>query len=519
MEKFIKLEAANPMSLSVESSTILMKNIEQGFCSYYSRGLWHYCLKEYSKAIAVFNNVILDCKEDIIAGMTVEPIKVYFYRGLSYYYSHDFESAISDYNKTIEINPKYALLYYYRGLAYFYSNDLSKALSDVTTALESEHIYYEDYVLKIYFNATDAYIYRGFIHYNLKDYSSSISDYSKAIQLNPKYELAYFLRGKVNFILDDFPSAKSDFTNAIDANPEYIEAYINRGNTYIKLQHYSYALIDFEKAIELNNNSAEAYFSRGFFYHYCIVEFSEYSIEPDIIIDGIKIEENEPPNSDDYDEDGEYVDIFKPSFDEDGDLIDNPVDNFYDPYYIDCKKAISDYNKAILLNPKYAEAYYYRGLIYSTMYLYHEDNEYYDINRAIADFKIALDINKEYEEAYYALGEAYMVSEKFLEAIYNFTKVIELNSNNIESFNKRGNSFLSMNDYCKSLLDFNKVIEMFHNGKGEHIKHDKYEIFRNRGLANYYSGNKSQACEDWHIAASLGDSSARKLIKQFCENN
>ena len=50
-------------------------------------------------------------------------------------------------------------------------------------------------------------------------------------------------------------------------------------------------------------------------------------------------------------------------------------------------RAIEDYNIAIDLNPKYAAAYYNRGLVY---------NNKDDFDAAIEDFSKAIDLNPEY---------------------------------------------------------------------------------------------------------------------------
>ena len=57
-------------------------------------------------------------------------------------------------------------------------------------------------------------------------------------------------------------------------------------------------------------------------------------------------------------------------------------------------KAIADYTEAIRLNPKYAEAYYNRGVAY-------EDKGEHD--KAIADFTEAIRLDPKYAKAY-AIG-------------------------------------------------------------------------------------------------------------------
>ncbi len=60
-------------------------------------------------------------------------------------------------------------------------------------------------------------------------------------------------------------------------------------------------------------------------------------------------------------------------------------------------KAIADFTKAIEKNPRFAEAYYFRGLVYY-------DKGQYD--KAISDFTKAIEINARGAEAYSKRGIA-----------------------------------------------------------------------------------------------------------------
>ncbi len=61
-------------------------------------------------------------------------------------------------------------------------------------------------------------------------------------------------------------------------------------------------------------------------------------------------------------------------------------------------RAISDFNKAIEINPRYADAYYNRGVAYG------EKGEY---DKAIADYTKAIEIIPKYAWAYNNRGNAY----------------------------------------------------------------------------------------------------------------
>ena len=68
-------------------------------------------------------------------------------------------------------------------------------------------------------------------------------------------------------------------------------------------------------------------------------------------------------------------------------------------------KAISDYNKAIELNPRFADAYVIRGLAYA------QGKGQFD--KAIADYNKAIELNPRYAKAYYNRGLAYFFKKEY----------------------------------------------------------------------------------------------------------
>ena len=73
-------------------------------------------------------------KEVPYAGQVV--MKSHSDYGNDYVDQGDYDKAISEYNKAIEINPKLAELYYNRGNAYYQQGNLDQAISDFTKAIE-----------------------------------------------------------------------------------------------------------------------------------------------------------------------------------------------------------------------------------------------------------------------------------------------------------------------------------------------------------------------------------------------
>ena len=95
---------------------------------YYLRGLINIARKKYYKAINDFNKV-LDYK-------LVEPYKVYLNRAVANTNLQEYELAIRDLTKSIELNSENASAYHSRGMVYYELKDYSLAVNDFTQAIK-----------------------------------------------------------------------------------------------------------------------------------------------------------------------------------------------------------------------------------------------------------------------------------------------------------------------------------------------------------------------------------------------
>jgi Flp pilus assembly protein TadD len=60
--------------------------------------------------------------------------EAYNHRGIAYYKQGQYDQAIADYTKALEINPKYADVYNNRAYAYYYLKDYGRAWADLHEA-------------------------------------------------------------------------------------------------------------------------------------------------------------------------------------------------------------------------------------------------------------------------------------------------------------------------------------------------------------------------------------------------
>lgn len=113
------------------------------------------------------------------------------------------------------------------------------------------------------------------------------------------------------------------------------------------------------------------------------------------------------------------------------------------------EKALSAYDKAIQLQPNYAEVYNNRGNVKNR--LGHPDD-------ALADYDTAIRLSPHFAEAYYNRAVRKVLCEKFDAAIVDFTEAIRLNSDYTEASAHRGVAKAELGNIDKARSDLQTAL-------------------------------------------------------------
>jgi len=124
------------------------------------------------------------------------------------------------------------------GTSHYNAKEYQKALTDYDRAIQLDP------------QDADAYYNRGLVYYNLKEYQKAIADYDRALQLNPQHVGAYYNRGLVYDDLKEYQKAISDYDRVIQLAPQDADTYNNRGNAYRELKEYQKAISDYDRALQ-----------------------------------------------------------------------------------------------------------------------------------------------------------------------------------------------------------------------------------------------------------------------------
>jgi|SaaInlStandDraft_1057018.scaffolds.fasta_scaffold35818_1 tetratricopeptide (TPR) repeat protein len=284
-------------------------------------------------------------------------------------------------------------------------------------------------------------------------------------------EFAGFILGKLGATLEQ----TSEAINLLASNKD--DTYSSHPN---KSKRLNAIKIGFNKALgkkqvvyekKTNLNTAEEYFYRAY-------EKSVKGHYIGAISDYTKAIEINPNYADAYNNRGNNKDDLKDYF-----------------------GAISDYIKAIEINPNNEDAYYNRGI-----------SKYYskDYNGAISDFTKAIDINPKKADVYNNRGLVKDDLKDYYGAISDYTKAIEINPNFMLAYTGRGNTKTNLKDYNGAISDFTKAIEINPNFASAYFV---------RGINKYYLNDSYGACVDVKKAQGLGydDDDVKQLINILCK--
>ena len=103
--------------------------------------------------------------------MNPNKLEAYNNRGYAYQELKQYQKALADYNKAIELNPQYALAYSNRGEVHYYLKNYTQAIDDLNKAIE---LGLEGT------NLGEALYYRGLAYEKLGDNARAEADFAKA---------------------------------------------------------------------------------------------------------------------------------------------------------------------------------------------------------------------------------------------------------------------------------------------------------------------------------------------------
>jgi tetratricopeptide (TPR) repeat protein len=270
-----KVEQTETIKNTQEVESIAAKKAFDLNVKYYEQGNFDIAIKEYTKAIQ----------------LSQYDEKAYFNRGVCYAKLKNYELALADFNKAIELNPSFTLVYFNRAICYRDLKEYKIFFSEIEKLVEFNpdfvkkllyHRFLNNIILavlnkaiRLNLNYTWFYKKRGDLYFHkLQKFELALADYNKAIEIGTNDSNIYVMRGNCYFVKNKDELALVDFNNAIQLDPGDGEAYNCRATYYLRQRNYDLALIDFSKVIQLSRNFSDDYLCRG----NCYFDLKKYEL-------------------------------------------------------------------------------------------------------------------------------------------------------------------------------------------------------------------------------------------------
>lgn len=163
-------------------------------------------------------------------------------RGSIFHDKRDFKAAVLNYSKAIDLNPPDADRHYeLRGLAQMSLGNYDDAIDDLNRALQ------------INANVAERLYNLAYTYWKKEDFNSASEVLKDVFARWPNFDHAFNLRGYLRAVALDFKAALEDLNRAVELNPQYPPFYNSRAGIYFAFGQLDRALEDFKTAYELSS--------------------------------------------------------------------------------------------------------------------------------------------------------------------------------------------------------------------------------------------------------------------------
>ena len=169
----------------------------------FALGQQRFKAKRYNEAIACFSSVI-----DAEKISDKNKAAAYGWRGIVRSAKGEYEDAVVDFDKAIELNRNDPSLWFNRSTAFVAQGLFDKAHKSVTKAISLDQKNYSYYYS------------RGTIRTKLNDLEKARDDFTAAISIDNTRAGAYYERARIESILEEYDKAKTDIEKATALSPD-----------------------------------------------------------------------------------------------------------------------------------------------------------------------------------------------------------------------------------------------------------------------------------------------------------
>jgi tetratricopeptide (TPR) repeat protein len=343
-----------------------------------------------------------------------------------------------------------------------------------------------DVAIKCDATQLDFYYQRALVHKTLKNYYQVLADCRYVLEREPNRASARWLNAVALVKIENYQVALSSLDRHVKDYPQDPNGYCYRGICYERLEQLPQALADLDKAISIQSGQPVFHHARGRT-RQKLGDFAGALADFNLTI-------ARKPQATVYDDRAETHRCLG-----------------------DCTAALADDDRAIELNPKFINAYFRRGLIYT---------ELGNLDGALTNYSMAIELDSEHTNALiqrswtyfrqheyartkrdcqavnaidkfcfwanYLIGVVDSLSGLHHSAIKNFSRAIELAPNYVSARYHRGLVYHELGEHAKAMADFEHARSIQDRGLERLVDRDETGFYA-EGLALYHLGQSEAA--------------------------
>ncbi|KAI9216172.1 hypothetical protein BC828DRAFT_409729 [Blastocladiella britannica] len=171
---------------------------------------------------------------------------VFYHRGQVKFLLNDFAGACLDYQKSIDLDPKFPPAYIQLGVSQYKLGSIQTAMGTFKTAMS------------MFPSTSDVYNYFAELLQDQGRFQEAVEYYDKSIAMSPNQPMAYINKAMLMFqVFQDAPAAESLLRTALAKDPKCDLVYIQLANFLLPHGKVDEAVAYFDKAVELARTQPE----------------------------------------------------------------------------------------------------------------------------------------------------------------------------------------------------------------------------------------------------------------------
>ena len=437
----------------------------------------------------LLQKIDLEQEHNVSQNSQIELASIYHNeRANKYYENEDYQGAIDEWNRVLQIDTNFAIDYLRFALA-------EDEIGEYDNAVE----YYSKFIKNNpnSENLDIAYNKRGYIYEQLERFIDAKNDYKNALKIAPDNEFA--LSG-LNRLEQKMEEVNENISNV---QTESAEDYNVLGNRCYNNGDYSEAIENYNKAIELDTNEPLYYNNRADAYYECkkyqeaVNDWNKVlELNPEYEIDysNFNFAKNKINNCDKKDSDVTIESQARKIVEKYGILMEDAVELLNLGTYEEVCEALDEAEAEYEANEKSKAVNLNNN---SPSYYDNQANTYYEnenYQEAVDNWNKVLELDLDYKIDYFKFAySAYEIGD-YDNALHYYDMSILDEPEQAVAYNNRGLIWQERNQYDKAIKDYSKAIELDEN---------EPLYYNNRADVYYEVGNYQEAVDDWHKVLEL----------------